>query len=185
MVDRDRADLVDQHRAVGERRLAQHPVEQRGLAAAEEAGEDVQRQSAGHGSSAARNGMSASGSSLRPESASALRQRSNRLSTISVFPGRAAHQEARALPVVDGDARGFEHLADDGDAAQPLAAECGRVERRRRIEPAAAARRTCRTGRTSFVVHYFRRGDSRRGEVARAISPSVMKRTPGCLLMWA
>ena len=44
MVDRDRADLVDEHGAVGELRLAQQAVEQRGLAAAEEAGQHVQRQ---------------------------------------------------------------------------------------------------------------------------------------------
>jgi hypothetical protein len=53
--------------------------------------------------------------------------------------GGAAQDEACALPVVHGDAGGREHLANERDASQPLAAHMRRIERRRRIEPAPPA----------------------------------------------
>ena len=47
MIETDLAELVDDHGGLGERRVAQQPVEQRGLAGAEEAGEHAQRNGLG------------------------------------------------------------------------------------------------------------------------------------------
>src|SRR3546814_20427043 len=53
MVEPDLAELVDDHRRVGQRRLGDQMAQQGGLAAAEEAGEDRHRQAiAGHAASA-------------------------------------------------------------------------------------------------------------------------------------
>jgi hypothetical protein len=40
VIEADFAELVDHHRGIGHRRIAQRAIEQRGLAAAEKAGED-------------------------------------------------------------------------------------------------------------------------------------------------
>src|SRR3982075_381587 len=64
MVEADLAELVDQHGGVGERRVIEHPVEQRGLAGAEKAGQHRERKGRDRTTGAGRRGHWVAGATL-------------------------------------------------------------------------------------------------------------------------
>src|SRR5258705_3576054 len=64
MVDADLAEPVDQHSGVGERRVLEQPVEQRGLAGAEKAGQHRERKGRDRTTGAGRRGHWGAGATL-------------------------------------------------------------------------------------------------------------------------
>ena len=215
VIEADGTELVDQHRSIGEGWMAQHVVEQRRLAAAEEAGDDDHRGEPRVG----RHRPYARRRAARPPAGGAASSRSTRAgsSGIGRVPdqpfdggpergqvgrhlGRATappvHHVLRAGPVVGGAAVGAEHAVQQREAAGalqvPLPAD------RRRVAPARIgaclspmravgedAAERAHRGRGAYFFRCRLPLNGRRLMKSSAISSKVAQITPSWLAMWA
>ena len=158
VVDPDLAELVHDHCRLAHVRVRQEAGEQRGLAAAEEPGDerdgDLHSDATSSGSS---------GSSVRPASSSASTQREPRSATTAERPFASRRTQIAAAPVVEPQPVEGEHAVQEPhaeDAPAPAALLLGPVL----VEEDVAQRRTSPFRSTTARIRFVLANNARRAD---------------------